>query len=128
MKLFINSRPRSPSYLASLRQTRNRMKVLHDRLMCDIAPDDVSAALDGMTDAVRNFTVRILGGAFMFAQKRGYCTQNPAKAIGTTSVSAPEIEVYSPEEALLILRCGRLVIRPDALKREISTSAGLANS
>lgn len=64
----------------------------------------------------------------MFAQKRGYCTQNPAKAIGTTSVSAPEIEVYSPEEALLILRCGRLVIRPDALKREISTSAGLANS
>ena len=104
MNLFIESRPRSPSYLASLRQTRNRMKMLHDRLMCDITPDDVSAALDGMTDAVQNFTVRILGGAFMFAQKRGYCAQNPAKAVGIMPVCQPEIEVYCPEEALLIMR------------------------
>jgi len=104
MDAFTASVPRSPSYLASLRQTRNRLKDLHGRLMCDIKPNDVSAALGGMTDAVRNFTIRILGGVFMYSQRRGYCEQNPAKAVGTTPVSPPEIEVYSPDEALLIVR------------------------
>ena len=49
MDTFTASVPRSPSYCASLRQTRNRLKDLHGRLMCDIKPDDVSAALSGMT-------------------------------------------------------------------------------
>lgn len=89
---------------SDIRQTRNRLKCLHDRLMCDISPDDLSEAIKGMGDAVRNFTIRILGGVFNFSQKRSYCTENPAKAIGTTPVSQPEIQVYTPEEALLILK------------------------
>lgn len=97
MDLFIASRQRSSSYHASLRQTRNRMKILHGRLMCDISPDDLAAAMGSMSDTVRNFTIRILSGVFMFSQKRGYCTLNPAKAIGTTPLSQPEIEIYSPE-------------------------------
>jgi integrase len=104
MEAFTASAQRSRSYLASLRQTRNRLQSLHGRLMCDITPDDVAAALGRMTDAVRNFTIRILGGVFMYSQRRGYCEQNPAKAVGTTPVLQSEIEVYSPEEALLILR------------------------
>ncbi len=104
MDAFASSTPKSPSYLASLRQTRNRLQGFHGRLMCDITPDDVAAAVKGMTDAVRNFTIRILGAAFMYSQRRGHCEQNPAKAVGTMPVILPEVEVHSPEEASLILR------------------------
>ena len=95
MDAFTASAQRSSSYLASLRQTRNRLQVFHGRLMCDITPDDVAAALGGMTDAVRNFNIRILGGVFMYSQRRGCCEQNPAEAVGTTPVLQSEIEVYS---------------------------------
>ena len=108
MDAFIANSKRSPSYLATLRQTRNRLQRLHCQLMCNITPNDLSESLVKMTESVRNLTIRILGGVFMFAQKRGYCTQNPAKAIGTTSVPQGEIEVYTPEEAELILRTAEL--------------------
>ncbi len=66
MDAFTASAQRSSSYPVSLRQTRNRLQVFHGRLMCDITPDEVAAALGGMTDAVCNFTIRILGGVFMY--------------------------------------------------------------
>ena len=71
MEAFTASAQRSSSYLASLRQTRNRLQSLHGRLMCDITPDDVAAALGRMTDAVRNFTTRIIRGVLVYLQSRG---------------------------------------------------------
>jgi hypothetical protein len=110
MNLLIGSRSRSPSYLVSLRQTRNRMQILHDSLMCDLSPDDLSVALDGMSDAVRNFTLRIPWAVCVFAQRRGYCTRNLAKAVATAPVTPPETEVYRPGETVAYARSGDVLV------------------
>ncbi len=110
MNLLIGSRSRSRSYLVSLRQTRNRMQIFHDSLMCNLSPDDLSVALDGMSDAVRNFTLRIPWAVCVFAQRRGYCTLNLAKAVATAPVTPPETEVYRPGETVAYARSGDVLV------------------
>lgn len=92
MDLFIANRQRSPSYHASLRQTRNRLKCLHDRLICDISPDNLSEAIKGMSDAVRNFAIRILGGVFMFSQK--HSIRNAAKIAGKRISTVQKVKLH----------------------------------
>lgn len=94
---------RSDSYRRSLRQTQNRLTALHGCLLNTITPAMLEAALDGMTPSVRNFTLRILGGLFMFGMKRGWCLENPCKRVDMAHREPKEIEVYSPDEVRRIM-------------------------
>jgi integrase len=100
---FLEREQRSPSYTRSIRQTRNRLKTLHGKLLNGITPEDLTLAMDNMPGSVRNFTIRILGGLFNFGIKRGYCVQNPCKKLDLTRSEAVEIEIYTPAEVAKIL-------------------------
>jgi integrase len=101
---FLERDQRSPSYTRSIRQTRNRLKTLHGKLLNAITPEDLTLAMDGMPGSVRNFTIRILGGLFNFGIKRGHCIVNPCKKLDLTRAEAVEIEIYTPAEVAKILR------------------------
>jgi site-specific recombinase XerD len=103
MDLFLESGKRSESYTRSVRQTRNRLGSLHGKLLNMITPADLRSAMDGMPDSVKNFTIRILGGLFNFAIKRGHCAENPTKRLDLAKREGAEIEVYSPAESAAIL-------------------------
>ena len=81
MDAFMARDKRSPSYVRSIRQTRNRLELLHGRLLNTITPADLTLSMDRMPNSVRNFTIRILGGVFNFGIKRGYCSENPCKRL-----------------------------------------------
>jgi integrase len=100
---FLEREPRSPTYTQSIRQTRNRLRTLHGKLLNAITPADLTLAMDGMPGSVRNFTIRILGGLFNFGIKRGYCVENPCKKLDLTRTDAVEIEIYTPAEVAKIL-------------------------
>ena len=71
MDAFLEYRRRSTSYTRSIRQTRNRLVVLHGRLLNEITPETLTRAMDGMTPSVRNFTIRILGRALQLWASNG---------------------------------------------------------
>jgi integrase/recombinase XerD len=100
---FLDRDQRSASYTRSIRQTRNRLKTLHGKLLNAITPEDLTLAMDGMPGSVRNFTIRILGGLFNFGIKRGYCVENPCKKLDLTRAQAGEIEIYAAAEVAKIL-------------------------
>jgi integrase len=102
MDAFMESGKRSASYTRSIRQTRNRLRSLHGKLLNAITPADLTLAMESMPDSVRNFTIRILGGLFNFGIKRGYCAENPCKRLETARREPAEIEVYSPTEVARI--------------------------
>lgn len=103
MDAFMEWGKRSPSYTCSIRQTRNRLRSLHGKLLNTITPADLTVAMDTMPDSVRNFTIRILGGVFNFDAKRGFCLENPCKRLDLARREAVEIEIYSPTEVARIL-------------------------
>ena len=81
MDVFLEYRQRSESYTCSIRQTRNRLDTLHEKLLNTITPADLTRAMDGTRQSVRNFTIRILGGLFNFGIKRGFCVDNPVRRL-----------------------------------------------
>jgi integrase len=99
---FIAWGKRSPSYINSIRQTRNRLSALHGKLLNSITPADLTRALDTMTPSVRNFTIRILGGLFNYAIKRDYCVDNPCKKLDLSQLEAVEIQIYTPSQVAAI--------------------------
>ena len=103
MDAFMEWGKRSPSYTCSIRQTRNRLRSLHGKLLNTITPADLTLAMDRMPASVRNFTIRILGGLFNFGAKRGFCVENPCKRLDMARRDAVEIEIYSPTEVARIL-------------------------
>jgi integrase len=103
MDAFMEWGKRSSSYTCSIRQTRNRLRSLHGKLLNTITPADLTLAMDTMPGSVRNFTIRILGGVFNFGAKRGFCVENPCKRLDMSRREAVEIEIYSPTEAARIL-------------------------
>lgn len=103
MDEFLQWGQRSPSYVKSIRQTRNRLTYLHGKLLNAITPADLTRALDPMTPSVRNFTIRILGGLFNYAIKRDYCSTNPCKKLDIIQREAVEIQIYSPAQVAAIL-------------------------
>ena len=102
MDAFLEWGNRSPSYIRSIRQTRNRLRSLHGKLLNTITPADLTVAMDSMPASVRNFTIRILGGLFNFGIKRGYCAENPCKRVDLARHEAVEIEIYSPKDVARI--------------------------
>jgi integrase len=102
MDRFMQWGKRSPSYIRSIRQTRNRLQSLHGKLLNTITPEDLTLAMDTMPSSVRNFTIRILGGLFNFGIKRGYCAENPCKRVDKTLREPSEIQIYSPAEVARI--------------------------
>ena len=99
---FIAWGKRSPSYIKSIRQTRNRLSALHGKLLNSITPADLTRALDTMTPSVRNFTIRIIGGLFNYAIKRDYCVENPCKKLDLAQTEAVEIQTYTPSQVAAI--------------------------
>ena len=102
MDTFMGLGKRSPSYTRSIRQTRNRLRSLHGKLLNTITPADLTVAMERMPGSVRNFTIRILGGLFNFGAKRGFCVENPCKRLDLARREAVEIEIYSPTEVARI--------------------------
>jgi integrase len=102
MDAFMEWRKRSPSYVRSIRQTRNRLG-LHGKLLSTITPADITRATDGMLPSVRNFTLRILGGLFNFGAKRGFCADNPVKRLDLSQRDPAEIQIHSVEEVSAIM-------------------------
>lgn len=94
-------RKRSASYACSIRQTRNRLTLLHGKLLNTITPADLTRAMDGMPPSVRNFTLRIIGGLFNFGAKRGFCADNPVKRLDLSQRNPTEI--HTVEELLAIM-------------------------
>jgi integrase len=103
MDEFLAYRKRSTSHARSIRQTRNRLVALHGRLLTEITPESLARALDGMTPSVRNFTIRILGGLFNFAIRRGYCAENPVSRLDRAQREPIEIQIYTVQEVASIL-------------------------
>jgi integrase len=103
MDAFMDWGKRSPSYRCSIRQTRNRLRSLHGKLLNTITPADLTLAMDMMPGSVRNFTIRILGGLFNFGIKRSYCAENPCKRLDLARREVVEIEIYTPAEVARIL-------------------------
>lgn len=103
MDAFMGWGKRSPSYVCSIRQTRNRLRSLHGKLLNTITPADLTLAMDTMPGSVRNFTIRILGGLFNFGAKRGFCMENPCKRLDLARREAVEIEIYTPPQVARIL-------------------------
>ena len=103
MDAFMGWGRRSPSYVRSIRQTRNRLTSLHGKLLNALTPADLTLALDSMPGSVRNFTIRILGGLFNFGIKRDYCAHNPCKKVDLAQRKPVEIDIYTPREVAAIL-------------------------
>ena len=103
MDAFVEWGRRSPSYVRSIRQTRNRLTALHGKKLNTLTTEDLTRALDSMTGSVRNFTIRILGGLFNWGIKRGYCSDNPCKRLDLALRDSSEIEIYTPAQVAAIL-------------------------
>ena len=97
------TRRRSASYTRSIRQTRNRLALLHGKMLNTITPADLTRSMDGMTPSVRNFTIRILGGLFNFGVKRGFCADNPVHRLDLSQREPVEIQLYTVEEVARIM-------------------------
>jgi len=103
MDAFMEWRKRSDSYVRSIRQTRNRLTLLHGKLLNTITPADLTRAMDGMPPSVRNFTLRILGGLFNFGAKRGFCADNPVRRMDLSQRDPTEIQIHTVEEIATIM-------------------------
>jgi integrase len=103
MDAFMDWRRRSASYTRSIRQTRNRLALLHGKMLNAITPADLTRSMDGMTPSVRNFTMRILGGLFNFGAKRGFCGDNPVRRLDLSQRDPTEIQLHTVEEVAAIM-------------------------
>jgi integrase len=103
MDEFLVIGDRSPSYIRSIRQTRNRLKDLHGKRLNTITAADLTKVLDPLKPSVRNFSIRILGGLFNFAIKRDFCAENPCKRLDLTRREPNEIEIYTSGEVSAIM-------------------------
>src|SRR6476619_5181286 len=103
MDVFLEYRQRSESYTRSIRQTRNRLDILHEKLLNTITPADLTRAMDGTRPSVRNFTIRILRGLFNFGIKRGFCIDNPVRRLDLSQRDPTEIQIHSVDEVAAIM-------------------------
>ena len=103
MNAFLDCRKRSASYTRSIRQTRNRLTLLHGKMLNAITPADLTRSMDGMLPSVRNFTMRILGGLFNFGAKRGLCGDNPVRRLDLSQREPVEIQLHTVEEVCWVM-------------------------
>jgi integrase len=104
---------RSESYLRSLRQYKNRLASLHEKMLCDIQAGDIDAAMQGFPASVYNYGLRILGGVFHHGMKRDWCSSNPLEKLDRKRTGVSEVQIYSPEEVQKIMAAASAI--PDAL-------------
>jgi integrase len=68
---------RTKKYLAEINKVRGLVEGLVDRLVCDIAPEELEGYLSRRRGAYRNAVMRYLRAIFNHGIKRGYLLDNP---------------------------------------------------
>lgn len=95
---------RSPSYKQSLRQYRDRLTSLHDKMLCDVGARDLEHAMKDFKPSVYNFGLRILGGLFNYGRKRDLCESNPVSKMDRKKRPPTEVKIYTPKQTAALLR------------------------
>lgn len=84
---------RNPAYIGELRITLNRFPDLHNKMACDITPQELEAQLTLLTPGARNPILRYWRAVFNHGIKRGYLAKNPIG--GLDFVRRPRKEVIT---------------------------------
>lgn len=97
-------------YIDQLRSTRNRLKELHDRFVCDIMPEEIESVLsrlnngNPLTGGARNGIMTTLTAVFNFGiKKKRYLTLNPIHSLEYAvrpRLNPPVIPNYQVEKML----------------------------
>lgn len=103
---------RSDSYKRSLRQFKDRLEVLHTKMLCDIRPSDLDAAMTGFPASVYNYGMRILGGVFNFGKKREWCDENPVEKLDRKTRPTSEVHIYTPGQVAAIMAAADSQLAP----------------
>lgn len=93
----------SAKYLKSVEQYFERFAPLHDLLMCDIAPSDLSRIYNTFTPSSRNGAIGHLRGIFTFAVNKKYASENPFDGAKKVPLEKGEVEIFSNEEIAKLL-------------------------
>ena len=75
-----------------------RFPKLAPRLMAEISPRDIEAALAGLPGPSRNLSLRELRAVFNFAIRRDWCKENPVKKVDLAHVAAPSVPVLTAKQ------------------------------
>lgn len=94
---------RNPVYLRELRITRDRMPQLHDRIVSDIASEDLEPILNALPPAARNAVMRYLRAVFNFGIKRGYLAENPISRLDFTDRPRKEVVTVPVDQVRAML-------------------------
>ncbi|MEY2510593.1 MAG: hypothetical protein QOE26_1356 [Verrucomicrobiota bacterium] len=93
----------SRSYRNTLRYALSRFSELHDRLVSDLAPDDIEPFLTGATVSIRRQNLVALRAAFNFAIKRRWCDGNPILLMEIGSLK-PKRETLTNDQVKALLK------------------------
>ena len=94
---------RSAAYLRALHYTLPRFPSLHGRMVAEISPEEIEAAMSGMTANVRNGFMRNLRAVFNFGIKRGWLAENPIERLDFETIRRKEVVTLSPREAAALM-------------------------
>ncbi|MEY2599905.1 MAG: hypothetical protein RLZZ142_2164 [Verrucomicrobiota bacterium] len=105
-----NGKPTSDKYQTQIRTTLPRFKILHDKMLCDITPDDIGAAIEGVSPHAKNALLRVIRACFNYAKDRGWLSENPVRPkqhFAGTGVREPSV-LTSEQVRRLLAKCVEL--------------------
>lgn len=109
---FATAQPRSVSYAQSLRQFRKRLTPLHGRLLCDIGPRDIEAAMKSFTPTVFNYGRCLLTALFNYGCRKDYCATNPVEKLDRKNLPPREVQIYSAKDAAALMGAAEPALIP----------------
>lgn len=109
-----NGKPTSRQYMLQMRQALPRFSPLHDKLVCDITPDDIENTLQATVKAenkhARNGLLRILKTCLNYAIEREWLSELPIKTkLMARDTGHREPTVLTPNQtAGLLITCAKM--------------------
>ena len=89
---------RSEIYRKELANTKNRLSMFHNVLVCDLKSQELEKVLAKLPPASRNAVMRYLRAVFNVGVRRGYLSMNPVSALEFVHRPRKEVKVLSPQE------------------------------
>jgi integrase/recombinase XerD len=94
---------KSPKYQRALRNTRDRFKKFHNRLVSEITPHELELCLNRLPGASRNAEMRHLRAVFRYGIKRGYLAADPIARLDFADRPRKEVEILSVKQVEAML-------------------------
>ncbi|HEY2123337.1 MAG TPA: tyrosine-type recombinase/integrase [Chthoniobacterales bacterium] len=94
---------RTAKYRRELEWIRDRLKILHETLVCDITVRTLEPILSAMRPSVRAAATRYLKAVLNYGLKRQFLSDNPAVRLEPVELERREVDTIPVEKVLLML-------------------------